>query len=148
MAENFTDCAHGLQAPHREFADPNEALPEDFVPLRLELRSMDLYPRQQVFVLTRPVAVVGRHSEADLRLAFADVSRHHCRFEFIDGCWHIFDLDSLNGLYINGERAHETVLREGDFIRIGSVTLVVLNKINSPATPWDGVLQSIADNLQ
>ena len=148
MAGKYTDCAHALQAPHREFAEPNQTLPEDFVPLRLELRSMDLYPKQQTFELTQPVVVVGRHSRADLRLAFDDVSRNHCRFEFIDGRWHIIDLDSLNGLHVNGERTGETALQEGDFVRVGSVTLVVLNKARSHPELWNGVLQSIADNLQ
>jgi pSer/pThr/pTyr-binding forkhead associated (FHA) protein len=95
-----------------------------------------------------PIAVVGRHSEVELRLAYPDISRRHCRLVFEDGVWHVHDLDSLNGLFINGERMHDAALYEGDRIQVGEATLLVTaapsRKLTGPATE---VLRSIAAAL-
>src|SRR5262249_50890628 len=66
--------------------------------------------------------LVGRHSCADVRLSLPDVSRRHCRFVFADGSWRVVDMNSLNGLFVNGERLQEATLFHGDRIRIGSLT--------------------------
>ena len=97
--------------------------------------------------VSRPAVVVGRHSAADIRLAIADVSRRHCRLTFQEGFWHIIDLNSLNGLYVNDERVHEAVLQEGDVIRLGSVTMVVQSVAEDGPPPSKCVLRSIADSL-
>jgi pSer/pThr/pTyr-binding forkhead associated (FHA) protein len=98
-------------------------------------------PEERRVEVAKPSAVIGRHSEAELRLPYADVSRRHCRLEFADGQWHVCDLDSLNGLFVNGVRMHEATLSEGDCIRIGEATLVVTD---APALgPGAEVLRSI-----
>jgi pSer/pThr/pTyr-binding forkhead associated (FHA) protein len=70
--------------------------------------------------LTRPELVIGRHTDADVRLPLPDVSRRHCRFVFADQRWHVFDLNSLNGVYVNGERVTQAELHDQDVVRIGS----------------------------
>lgn len=107
-------AAHTLQGPHK---DPT---PAGFVPLHLLL-----LPGGLRLELTRPDMMIGRHSSADIRLALADVSRRHCRFVFQHGSWKVIDLNSLNGVYVNGERMHEAVLYEGDHVRLGSFTFQV-----------------------
>src|SRR5690349_9243757 len=62
-----------------------------FVPLRLVLR-----PGTTAVELTRPDMLVGRHTEADIRLSLPDVSRRHCRLVYAAGRWQIFDLNSLD----------------------------------------------------
>src|SRR4051794_40078313 len=94
------------------------APPAGFRPLRLSQ-----VPGGFVLDLNRSNLVCGRHSEADLRLPLADVSRRHCLFEFTGGGWHVTDLGSLNGLYVNGLRVTHAVLAEGDVLRIGGVNL-------------------------
>jgi pSer/pThr/pTyr-binding forkhead associated (FHA) protein len=69
--------------------------------------------------------IVGRHSQADIRLSLPDISRRHCRFVFTDGGWQVIDLYSLNGVFVNGERLHESVLRHGDRVRIASLIFEV-----------------------
>jgi pSer/pThr/pTyr-binding forkhead associated (FHA) protein len=68
--------------------------------------------------------VIGRHSEADIRLPLPDVSRRHCRFNFRDGAWHVRDLNSLNGTFVNGEQREESLLCHGDTVRIGGFTFL------------------------
>jgi pSer/pThr/pTyr-binding forkhead associated (FHA) protein len=99
------------------------AVPEgaaDFIPLRLLLQGS-----QAGIDVKQPDAVIGRHMDADVRLPLPDVSRRHCRFVFADKSWQVFDLNSLNGVYVNGERVEQAMLRQDDVIRIGSYTFTV-----------------------
>jgi pSer/pThr/pTyr-binding forkhead associated (FHA) protein len=112
--------ANGLPAPRLHQVDAETSLPADFVPLRLLLQ-----PGGLSVELTKPDMVVGRHSEADVRLALPDVSRRHCRFLFADGAWQVTDLNSLNGTFVNEERLQEATLARGDHVRIASLTFLV-----------------------
>jgi pSer/pThr/pTyr-binding forkhead associated (FHA) protein len=134
MIENSTEERHGLKGPHRH-PDTGEALPVEFEPLRLELHDLESEPQQVVLEVARPSAVLGRHTCADIRFANPEVSRRHCRLSFQQGFWRIVDLDSLNGLFVNGERIHEVVLRKGDTIRLGRVTMSVLTSTNQQNDP-------------
>jgi hypothetical protein len=91
------------------------ARPCDFVPLQLVM-----VPSGLTVELTKPDQLLGRHSSADVRLPLADVSRRHCRVFFADSCWHIVDLGSLNGIFVNNQKVQEAKLRTGDLLRIGS----------------------------
>jgi pSer/pThr/pTyr-binding forkhead associated (FHA) protein len=111
-----------LQGPHWKSAaglttaGPGPVcLPADFRPLTLVLEAGGL-----TITLTQPDMLVGRHTQADIRLPLPDVSRHHCRFLFRSGGWRMIDLQSLNGVYVNGEQVQEAALQDGDAIVIGS----------------------------
>lgn len=68
--------------------------------------------------------LIGRSSEA---LPFHDqtVSRRHAELTPDNGAWHIRDLESQNGTYVNGIRIrNRTKLQQGDQIRTGSTVLV------------------------
>jgi len=68
--------------------------------------------------------VVGRSDDADLQVASPLLSRRHLLFRKADGRVRCEDLDSANGMYLNGVRAHAADLYEGDTIQIGDVVLV------------------------
>ena len=95
-------------------------VPADFIPLRLILQ-----PSGAAIELTQPDMLIGRHSQADVRLPLPDVSRRHCRFLFGQGGWQVIDLNSLNGVFLNGEPIRQASLRSGDLIRIGGFTFAV-----------------------
>jgi hypothetical protein len=57
--------------------------------------------------------------DSDLR-----VSRHHAEIQERDGEWVFRDLRSRNGTMLNGERITESLLRNGDKIKIGSAVFV------------------------
>jgi predicted component of type VI protein secretion system len=99
---------------------PCTELSDGFQPLRLRMR-----PGTVCLELHEPGMLVGRHSSADVRLSLPDISRQHCRFLFTDGQWEILDLNSLNGIYVNGERLQRSVLCHGDTLRIASLTFEV-----------------------
>jgi pSer/pThr/pTyr-binding forkhead associated (FHA) protein len=92
-----------------------------FQPLRLRLQ-----PGDHVVDLTEPDILLGRQSDADLRMPQPDVSRHHCRFQFMADGWRVVDLNSLNGVYVNGSRVRSlAVIQPGDRIRICGVEMNV-----------------------
>lgn len=69
-------------------------------------------------------AVIGRSRSADVQFEEKTLSRRHARFVMAEGQWKIIDLGSSNGTFVNGTAVHAgTVLKDGDEIRLGEVTL-------------------------
>src|SRR5262245_55506457 len=141
--------ADGLSLPGPGADDRPDPPPRPavFVPLRLLLQ-----PGGLCVELNRPDMVVGRHSSSDVRLGLPDVSRRHCRFVFTEGRWQVFDLNSLNGVFVNGERVQQATLDHGDLIRIGGFTFeadlgAVAGKTVDLAGPSADVLRSIVEVL-
>lgn len=67
--------------------------------------------------------VIGRHEEAEIRLPAGaeQVSRQHARLEYIDGRWHLTDLKSRWGTFVNGvalEPGRAMPLSDQDLVRI------------------------------
>ena len=77
-------------------------------------------------LLDRPVASAGRHPESDIFLDEATVSRRHAEFRCDNGQFHVIDLGSRNGTYVNHESVKTAVLANGDEIQIGKFRLVFL----------------------
>jgi pSer/pThr/pTyr-binding forkhead associated (FHA) protein len=126
-------AGHDLGAPHVGAAG-------ELVPLRLRVESSEL-----IVEITCPIAIVGRHTQADLRLDFPDVSRRHCRLVFESGQWRIQDLKSLNGVCVNNRPVAEALLFAGDLVKVGCVTMLVLT--GTPIEPRTDKLMQIAEKL-
>jgi pSer/pThr/pTyr-binding forkhead associated (FHA) protein len=109
---------HPLQGPHA-FPRLSDGDP-DFTPLRLVVDGGEL-----TLVIDRHEMIAGRHSDADLHLPLPDVSRRHCRFVWNNGRWQVFDLGSLNGLWVNDRMVQQAVLEHGDRVRIGGFAFAV-----------------------
>lgn len=74
-------------------------------------------------VTARSIAI-GRHSENDLQLSNDSVHRHHAQFNIAaDGRAFINDLDTRNGVIVNGKRVARAELHSGDLIELGEVRL-------------------------
>ena len=105
-------------------------VPDDAV-LRLAM-----HPKGGMIKIRKPEVSIGRHASADVRLYLPDISRQHCRFVFVKGQWEIMDLESTNGIFVNGERVPCATLRTGDLIQIGSYFFQVL--IGNESLPSTG----------
>ena len=67
----------------------------------------------------KEVATIGRASENDLVLDDPQVSRRHAQVRWNGAQYVISDLNSTNGVYINGERVREAPFIEGARVQIG-----------------------------
>ena len=81
--------------------------------------------------LRPPGLVIGRGTEADLRINDPGVSRKHIEFTVQGGGAGggldiaVHDLGSTNGMLVDGHRISTTRLRNGSEVRIGNTTLTV-----------------------
>lgn len=72
-----------------------------------------------VVPLQRPVLLVGRHPECDVRLDLPSISRRHCCLAVAYDRLTVRDLGSRHGVMVNGLRLDEARLHPGDEIAIG-----------------------------
>ncbi|MGI8537550.1 MAG: FhaA domain-containing protein [Mycobacteriales bacterium] len=79
---------------------------------------------ERVVPLSRPVTVVGRGADADLRLPDTGVSRAHAELRLDGDRVHVMDLQSTNGTLVNGRRVREAELHDGDRLDIGATALI------------------------
>lgn len=74
----------------------------------------------EVFSLVKPEHILGRGSEADLRIDDAGISRVHAKLVRLpQGIVNLIDLRSRNGTAVNGVRVDAAILRIGDRIQLG-----------------------------
>lgn len=80
---------------------------------------------QATFVLSSPVTVIGRGSEADIRLDDPGVSRRHAEVRLNAGeRVSIVDLGSTNGTTVDGRQVGESALADGVEVVIGQTRLM------------------------
>lgn len=74
-----------------------------------------------VFELIGARSYVGRSIAADVRIAHPTISRLHGVLYCIGGATIVEDARSTNGIYINGRRVDQCVIKDGDVLAFGSV---------------------------
>lgn len=75
--------------------------------------------------LRAPGLVVGRGTEADLRINDPGVSRRHIEFMVNGDDLEVVDLGSTNGMLVNGAKVGRAGLRDGSEVKIGHTTMTV-----------------------
>lgn len=82
---------------------------------------------------------IGRSTHCDITIADRFLSRRHARlFDAGDG-WHIEDLGSRNGTFINGRRIEQPAqIKEGDVIAL-SASMIKVQSRPRPGIPSDAV---------
>jgi pSer/pThr/pTyr-binding forkhead associated (FHA) protein len=73
---------------------------------------------------------VGSDPSNDLALACEFISRSHCRLWHDQPDWLVEDLNSTNGIYLNGKPVKKAFLKDGDILQLGTIQLVFLNAGN------------------
>jgi pSer/pThr/pTyr-binding forkhead associated (FHA) protein len=69
--------------------------------------------------------VVGRAIDADIPVNSTDLSRKHVAMRRTGPSqWTVVDLESRNGVYLNGLKVHSAVLHDGDNLQLGTVVFV------------------------
>ena len=76
------------------------------------------------YPITNTTWRIGRTKDNELTLADNSVSRRHAEIHrYSNGHFIIFDIDSLNGIYVNDEKIKKKKLEEGDIVEIGDIFL-------------------------
>lgn len=73
--------------------------------------------------ISRPTLVLGRSTDADVRIDDPGVSRRHCEIRTGTPST-IQDLGSTNGIVVDGQHTTRATLRDGSRIVVGSTTIV------------------------
>jgi hypothetical protein len=73
--------------------------------------------------ITKRRSTIGRSKECDVQIPDPNVSRRHAELTQEGATYWIVDLDSTNGIEVNGKPAKRAKLADGDTIRIGSTEL-------------------------
>jgi pSer/pThr/pTyr-binding forkhead associated (FHA) protein len=77
----------------------------------------------QEFLLDKAAVVIGRTDENDVVINHRSISRHHAKVVRENHHYHIVDLQSANGVRVNGEEYGKVELRRGDHVDLGHVRL-------------------------
>jgi predicted component of type VI protein secretion system len=78
---------------------------------------------------------VGRLEDNSFQLADPSVSSHHCKILFKGDEVVVKDLNSTNGIFIDGNRITEGVLKPGQVLRLGQVELRIDDGSPLPPAP-------------
>jgi len=73
--------------------------------------------------ISRPTLVMGRSTDADVRIDDPGVSRRHCEIRTGTPST-IQDLGSTNGIVVDGQHTTRATLRDGSRIVVGSTTII------------------------
>lgn len=80
-------------------------------------------PRHEPLRLQGAVTVLGREG-ADLAFDDPSISARHCQIEALGREFFVRDLESRNGVFLNGHKIRYSQLLPGDELRLGGTTLV------------------------
>ena len=83
------------------------------------------------YELTKRRVVIGRSKDCDIQLADPNVSRRHAEVRQEGAAYWAVDLDSTNGMEVNGRRQKRAKLRQGDRITLGSTQLLFRRETES-----------------
>jgi pSer/pThr/pTyr-binding forkhead associated (FHA) protein len=75
--------------------------------------------------LIRESLTLGRRDSCDVRLPFPNVSGLHAQLTFKNGYWYVRDMNSTNGIKVNGVRVQEKLLHPKDKLTIGKRDYVI-----------------------
>ena len=79
----------------------------------------------------KPVITIGRSKEQDFSLLDESASRLHAYLRRENDVYVLYDADSLNGTYLNGEQITRARIASGDTIRMGQSILVFNEAVES-----------------
>ena len=81
---------------------------------------------------------LGRSPDCTFPVDAPGVDDRHALFLVVQGTCSVRDLDSSTGTFVNGERVTESVLREGDIVRLGVARVFLLDGVLKISTPERG----------
>lgn len=74
--------------------------------------------KDEALKLRRDQTIFGR-DKGDIVIRDSEISSTHCQIQNINNTFHIFDMNSTNGTYLNNQRIIKAQLQDGDTVLIG-----------------------------
>jgi len=72
------------------------------------------------YPLTSSAVVVGRGEDCAIQIHDHSVSRRHARIDHRTDGFYVADLQSTNGTFVNDRPVTDTLLHDGDYLRVGN----------------------------
>ena len=87
--------------------------------------------------LQESIITIGREADNVVSIEDPNISKHHALLIKDGVTYKIFDLHSVNGTTVNGNRITAVILKEGDAVRIGylDLTYEIAAVVPAPITP-------------
>ena len=73
------------------------------------------------FTLNKPALRIGRDEHLDIWINHKSISHEHAEVQIREGKVTVFDLESANGMRVNGIQASRALLETGDIVQLGQV---------------------------
>lgn len=83
------------------------------------------------FLLDQDEVRAGRHPDSEIFLDDVTVSRRHAIFRRNGANFSVEDVGSLNGTYVNRDRADSYLLSNGDEVQIGKFRLIFFSSVGA-----------------
>lgn len=88
---------------------------------------------------------IGRELDNALRIPDPSISRHHCVIRKVGTGFEIQDLQSSNGVLINGNRVQTSPLKHGDRVTLGQIQITFLDPDAVPSEGATVAIQAMGD---
>lgn len=85
----------------------------------------------KTYYLQQAEEIIGRGLSADIHLDEDSVSRRHARITVTHKETTVYDLESTNGVFVNGHRVQHAALKDGDRLHLGETVLKYLSGSNT-----------------
>lgn len=99
-------------------------VPKTSAPYARLVRQSPIEDAPREIALSRDEMTIGRGEECEAIILHSSLSREHARIKKVKQGYVLLDLQSKNGIYINGKKVAENLLRDGMQVRIGDVEFV------------------------
>ena len=100
-------------------ATPQAPAPDSGPPPRLVVLSEPAAGAE--FSLGKSIMRIGRDERLDIWINHKSISHEHAEIQLTNGVVTVFDLDSANGLRVNGIDTKRAILESGDVLELGAV---------------------------
>ena len=111
-----------IYKPKVPVTQPTEAVSPEELGMQKEIAVLTVDGRRHE-VRERRV-VIGRSKDCDIQIADPNISRQHAELRQEGATYWIVDLDSTNGVEVNGQQTRRAKLQNGDRVKLGSTEVV------------------------
>lgn len=91
--------------------------------------------------LLRENLTLGRRESCDICLRFPNISGVHAQMSFRNGYWYIRDMNSTNGIKVQGMRVQEKLLHPRDEVTIGKRKYIIDYELPADRRALDEVME-------